>query len=169
MTATVFLGLGANLGDPRDALERAQVALGEAGVRVIRRARLYRSAPVGPPDQPRYWNTACEVRTEQSPEALLDTLKTIERDLGRTPTVRWGPRIIDLDIVLYGDDRVDTERLTIPHREMHRRRFVLAPLADLAPERVVPGHDRTVAALLEALGPPAPDELEIAEDEVRTC
>jgi 2-amino-4-hydroxy-6-hydroxymethyldihydropteridine diphosphokinase len=149
-----YIALGANLGaDPAAALDDAERRLATAGlVRVLRRSRNYRSRPVGPSDQPMYVNSAIEAETELDPFALLDHLKSVEADMGRTPSVRWGPRVIDLDILLYGSAVVTTERLEIPHREMRRRRFVLAPLADLSPGLEIPGLGRTVADCLAALG-----------------
>lgn len=145
--AMAFLGLGANLGDPRATIERAIEKLGATA-----RARMYRSRPLGPPGQPDYFNTAVTVETALEPRALLDAVKAIERELGRVPSVRWGPRAIDIDILMYGDRVIDEGDLRIPHRELANRRFVLAPLADLAPELVVPGLSRTVRELYDALG-----------------
>jgi 2-amino-4-hydroxy-6-hydroxymethyldihydropteridine diphosphokinase len=141
-----YLGVGANLEDPRGSIDRAVRMLDAPGVRVRRRAPLYRCDPVGPA-QPDFLNTAVEVETSRAASDLLDHLKSIEAALGRTPTVRWGPRIIDLDILLYGDAQLRTETLTIPHPELHRRRFALAPLEDLVPDLQVPGHARTVRQL----------------------
>jgi 2-amino-4-hydroxy-6-hydroxymethyldihydropteridine diphosphokinase len=146
-----YLGLGANLGDPVAQFERAVAELERSGVSVLARAALYRSAPVGPQDQPEYTNTALLIETALSPLELLELLKRIERALGREDGVRWGPRVIDLDILLYGSVELSSERLTIPHKELAKRRFALQPLADLAPEQVVPGLALTVRALLERL------------------
>ena len=146
-----FIGLGANLGRPEEEIAAAIELLDRAeDTRVVARAKLYGSRPLGPPGQPDYVNTAVEVETMLAPHALLAVLKSIERTLGRTPAVRWGPRIIDLDLLLYGDARIDTPDLVVPHAELARRRFVLVPLADLCPELVVPGMNRSVRALLEA-------------------
>jgi 2-amino-4-hydroxy-6-hydroxymethyldihydropteridine diphosphokinase len=142
-----YLGLGANLGDARASIELARAKLAERGVFVRRRAAMYRTAPVGPAGQPDYLNTAVEVETSLSARDLLAACKAIERDLGRTPSVRWGPRVIDLDILLYGEMVMAKPDLTIPHPELHRRRFALAPLFDLAPDRIVPGLGRTVREL----------------------
>jgi 2-amino-4-hydroxy-6-hydroxymethyldihydropteridine diphosphokinase len=147
-----WIGLGANLGRPQEAIATAIDLLDRSeATRVVARAKLYGSQPVGPPGQPDYVNTAVEVETALAPHALLAALKSIERTLGRTPAVRWGPRIIDLDLLLYGDAKIETPDLVVPHAELGRRRFVLAPLADLCPELVVPGLDRSVRALLDVL------------------
>lgn len=164
MVVEAFLALGANLGDPVAQIASAQRALTEGGAKVRRRARLYRSAPVGPDGQPDYVNTAVEVETELTPEALLSLAKQIEAEHGRTAGVRWGPRVLDIDIALYGGLQLETERLRIPHRELQNRRFVLAPLFDLAPELEVPGLG-SVRALLAAL-PDDPSALEVLEDRV---
>lgn len=166
-TATIaYVALGANLGEARAALAEAQARLQQPGIRVRRRARLYRSAPVGPQDQPAFFNTVVEVETDLHPDALLARLKDIEETMGRTKTVRWGPRVIDLDIVLYGDAEVAEDHLVIPHREMANRAFVLAPLADLAADRAVPGLGLTVAGLLEALAR-SPGDAEVVDAAVQ--
>lgn len=149
----VYLGFGANLGEPRATLERALEALARADVAPTRRAPLYSTRPLGPEGQPRYLNTVIEADTALAPRALLDALKRIERELGRTPSERWGPRVIDLDILLYGERALDEPDLTIPHAQLAARRFVLAPLARLCPALVVPGLGRSVSALLDALPP----------------
>ncbi|MCK6551249.1 2-amino-4-hydroxy-6-hydroxymethyldihydropteridine diphosphokinase [Myxococcota bacterium] len=146
-----FLGLGANLGDPRAQLEDALRRLERPDLTIVRVAPFYRSRPVGPPGQPDYVNSAAEIETTLSPEALLDAAKGVEADLGRVTLMRWGPRVIDVDILIYGTVCVDTPRLVIPHRELANRRFVLAPLADLAPDLVVPGAGKSVRELLASL------------------
>lgn len=147
-----FLALGANVGDPQVQIAEAVDRLHHPEVRVVARSRLYRSAPIGPPGQPDYLNAAVEIATVRAPQALLQHTQGVERAMGRVKTVRWGPRLVDVDIALYDDVQLDTADLVIPHRELANRRFVLAPLADLAPNRVVPGLERTIADLLAALG-----------------
>ncbi len=160
MSVLTFIALGANLGDPEQNLREALRQLRErAEVLPIQRGGLYRSKPLGPAGQPDYLNTAISARTALSPLDLLAHLKEIEADMGRTLGVRWGPRVIDLDILMYGAQRVQTETLTIPHRELANRRFVLQPLFDLAPELNIPGLDRNVRALLDALEDSADDLL----------
>lgn len=150
--ALVYLGLGSNLGDSRGNLERAIAALEEvAEPGSLRRARFYRTAPIGPAGQPDYLNTAVELKTERPPHELLAFVKTLEQRLGRVPSERWGARAIDIDILIAGELELSTETLTIPHAELARRRFVLAPLLELAPELVVPRLGRTVRALYQAL------------------
>jgi len=106
--------------------------------------------PVGRTDQPRFLNAVAEIETGLPPAPLLSFLLGVERGLGRVRSRRWGPRTIDLDLLLYGDERVNGESLSVPHPELHRRRFVLEGLAELCPDRSVPGLGRTVRELLAA-------------------
>ena len=130
-----FLGLGANLGDRRAALRRAVSALPD----LVAVSRLYETEPVGgPPGQPPYLNLVVELDTGRSPRQLLELARALEGDAARERTVRHGPRTLDVDVLLVGDLVVDEEDLVVPHPRMWQRRFVLAPLADLAPELVAP-------------------------------
>ena len=148
--ARAFVGLGSNLGDRERMLNQALALLGErVAVRAVSSFR--ETEPWGDVDQPRFLNAAAEVETELSPRALLDVLLDVERRLGRTRGGRrYGPRTIDLDLLLYGDVVVDEPGLTVPHPHLHERRFVLEPLAELDADLVVPGLGR-VADLLSAL------------------
>jgi 2-amino-4-hydroxy-6-hydroxymethyldihydropteridine diphosphokinase len=121
-----------------------------AHTRVVARSAVRETDPVGPP-QPRFLNAVVEIETGLEPRALLDAMHAIERDLGRVRAERWGPRTIDLDLLLFGDRTIDEPDLCVPHPRLAERRFVLEPLAELAPARVPPGTDRTVRQLLEAL------------------
>lgn len=152
MGVRAYLGIGGNLGDVEASFSRAIALLDDPPrVRVLRAARRYRTRPIGPPGQPDFLNSALEIETLFEPLALLDRLKQIETEVGRTAGERWGPRVIDLDLLLYGDQTFDHPRLSVPHRELTRRRFALAPLADLAFDLTVPGTDRTVGQWLAAL------------------
>jgi 2-amino-4-hydroxy-6-hydroxymethyldihydropteridine diphosphokinase len=148
-----FLGVGSNEGDRREHLARALRALEAApGVAWVRASSVWETAPVGPP-QPHYLNAALELETALAAPALLRALQEIEEAAGRVRRERWGPRTLDLDLLLHGDEVLDEPGLRVPHPELARRAFVLAPLAELCPERVVPGTGRTVAALLAACPP----------------
>lgn len=148
-----YIGLGSNVGDRRASIDSAVASLRcSPGVRVLRRSDLRETAPEGVAGQPAFLNGALEIETTLEPAVLLDRLLEIERALGRVRRERWGPREIDLDLLLYGDRVVKTERLVVPHPRMAERRFVLEPLAELCPRRVVPGLGRTVRRLLESLG-----------------
>ena len=157
---SAFVALGSNLEDPAMQLRRAFATLAaESGIELMARSPVYRSRPLGPADQPDYLNAVAEIRTVLAAEALLDRLQAIESQQGRRRGVRWGPRTLDLDLLLYGDQRIDTERLQVPHPGMAERAFVLVPLADLAPDRTVPGMG-TVRSLLAALDPEDIEALE---------
>ena len=149
-----FLGVGANLEDPVAQIDEAAARLGKAGVPVQRRSRLYGSKPVGPPDQPDYVNGVFESETELGPIELLRACQAVEDVMGRVRERRWGARVIDIDILLYGRDQIRSPELVVPHPEMHRRSFVLRPLAELAPDLVPPGSDRSIAQLSGAVDEP---------------
>jgi 2-amino-4-hydroxy-6-hydroxymethyldihydropteridine diphosphokinase len=149
-----YVGVGSNLGDRWANLAFAARALrAEPRVALLRASRVWDTAPVGPP-QPRYLNAVLEVEAEGPPRALLGALLRIERAAGRRRgPARWTARTLDLDLLLFGDELVfDPPGLVLPHPELVRRRFVLAPLAELCPDRTVPGTGRNVAELL-ALAP----------------
>jgi 2-amino-4-hydroxy-6-hydroxymethyldihydropteridine diphosphokinase len=148
-----FLGLGSNVGDRRANLQAAVDALRGHGVEVLASSAVYETEPVGEVlEQPDFYNACVRVRTALEPEELLDACKAVERELGRVAGgVRHGPRPIDVDLLLLGDLVYESERLRLPHREVTSRRFVLAPLLELAPDLVVPGDGRAADAL-EALG-----------------
>lgn len=136
-----YVGLGANLGD-REAMLRSALELLEAepGIELVAVSKLRDTDPVGIADQPRFLNAAAAVETDLSPRELLDRLLGIERRLGRTREgPRFGPRTIDLDLLLYGDEQIDEPGLEVPHPRLHERLFALEPLADLDPDLVVPG------------------------------
>lgn len=145
-----YVALGSNLSDPRRQVESAFGALASlADTRLVLRSQLWRSRPMGPEDQPDFVNAAAGLVTMLAPRDLLGRLKAIEAQMGRTePAVRWGPRVIDLDLLLVGDLRSDEADLRLPHPGLHQRNFVLYPLAQIAAELWVPGHGR-VRSLLQ--------------------
>jgi 2-amino-4-hydroxy-6-hydroxymethyldihydropteridine diphosphokinase len=136
-----YVGLGANLGDREAMLRSALEQLGaEPGIDVMAVSKLRDTDPVGITDQPRFLNAAAAVETDLTARELLDRLLGIERRLGRTREApRFGPRTIDLDLLLYGDEQIDDPGLEVPHPRLHERLFALEPLADLDPDLVVPG------------------------------
>jgi 2-amino-4-hydroxy-6-hydroxymethyldihydropteridine diphosphokinase len=148
-----FVGLGANLGDPAAQIRRALELLGaEDGVKVVAVSTLRETDPVGHEDQPRFLNGVAEVSTTLSARDLLERLLAVERRLGRVRGAgpRFGPRTIDLDLLLFGDEIVDEPGLVVPHPRLHERRFALEPLAELDPALEVPGRG-PVQALLAGL------------------
>ncbi|MBI3011554.1 MAG: 2-amino-4-hydroxy-6-hydroxymethyldihydropteridine diphosphokinase [Candidatus Omnitrophica bacterium] len=149
----VFIGIGSNDGDRLESISSALKALGAAaGIRVVQMAVVSETDPVGGPPQGPYLNTVAEIATSLSPRRLLATLQGIERQLGRSPSSeRWGPRVIDLDILLYDDRIIQEPDLCVPHPRMHERRFVLEPLSQLVPDIVHPLLQKTAAVLLEQL------------------
>jgi 2-amino-4-hydroxy-6-hydroxymethyldihydropteridine diphosphokinase len=132
--AQVFLGLGSNLGDRKAHIERAIKELINAGITITRCADMIETDPLGGPPQGKYFNTVIAAETDISPEDLLSTVKAIEHRMGRTPSVRNAPRIIDIDILLYDHRSIQTPTLTIPHPRMYQRDFVLIPLQQIAPQ-----------------------------------
>jgi 2-amino-4-hydroxy-6-hydroxymethyldihydropteridine diphosphokinase len=130
-----YVGLGSNLGDRESLIRRAAEQIG-----ALRLSELRETEPWGYEKQPRFLNAVAEIETELPPRRLLDHLLDVEARLGRERVgPKWGPRTIDLDLLLYGDEVVDEDGLTIPHPRLHERRFVLEPLAEIAPELVIPG------------------------------
>lgn len=148
-----WLGLGANLGDPVAQVERALLQIAALPqTRLIARSSLYRSDPVGPPGQPDYCNAVCEIETALAPEALLDAVLAIEVDNGRTRDgIRWTARRLDIDLLHVDGVACDTPRLNLPHPQLHRRNWVLVPLAEITPALTIPGLG-AIATLAAQLG-----------------
>ena len=132
--AIVYLGLGSNVGDRKGYIQKALFELGQNGITIQKTAQIIETEPVGGPPQSKFLNTVIKASTELSVENLFKTVKSIEKKLGRRPTVKNGPRIIDIDILLYNELKIKTPHLTIPHPLMFTRDFVLRPLKEIAPE-----------------------------------
>lgn len=150
-SVTAWIALGANLGEPRRQLEAALVELDATpGISVRRRSNWYRSIPFGPVEQDDFINGVAELATRLGPIELLDVLQAIETAHGRTREQRWGPRTLDLDILLYANQVIETDRLAVPHPGIRERNFVLYPLHELEPELEIPGLG-SVASLVAGL------------------
>ena len=148
---TAYIGIGSNIGDRSGNIDRALNMIRSMQKTEIRRiSSLIETDPAGGPPQGKYLNGAIEIATDLSARRLLENLQQIESLMGRTRTIRWGPRIIDLDILLYGNDIIDEEGLVIPHPRMHERLFVLKPLCEIAPEAWHPVLRKIVRDLLES-------------------
>lgn len=165
MTVRAYIGLGSNLADPLQQLAAAVVALAALPQTQLKaQSPFYRSSPVGPQDQPDFINGAVELETRLPALVLLDELQAIEHNQGRQRIEHWGPRTLDLDLLLYGDTQIDEDRLQVPHPELPNRDFVLQPLLDLNPELTLPD-GRKLAELrqhcpdnhLQRLEPQAPE------------
>ena len=146
----VFLGIGTNLGDRERNLQEARAALSQR-LEILKESSIYQTAPWGYLDQPAFLNQVIEAQTDLSSLNLLDFLKQTEKQLGRQANFRFGPRLIDLDILFYGNRIIQTPRLQVPHPRLTERAFVLKPLAEIAPEFVHPQNKQTVTQLLAAL------------------
>lgn len=153
-----YIALGSNLASPLDQVNAAIAAIGEIpNSRIVAVSSLYRTPPLGPPDQPDYLNAAVALETDLAPEALLDYTQRIELQQGRVRKAeRWGPRTLDLDIMLFGDITLNTERLTVPHYDMKNRGFMLWPLFEIAPSLHFPDGE-SLQAILARLNAPKPD------------
>lgn len=146
----VYIGLGSNLQGPEQQLRSALETLAaHPDIKLAAVSSLYQSKPVGPQDQPDYVNAVAELHTELAPEALLDVLQHIENQHNRVRLRHWGERTLDLDILLYGEQIIHSPRLTVPHKEMCKRSFVLYPLAQIAPQLRLPDGQRLPDVLLQ--------------------
>jgi len=145
MTLSAYLALGSNLGDREETLRKAIRQLHERpGIRVLRTSFVYETDPVGYVDQDAFLNMVVAVETKLSPDELLETALSVEKELGRVRTIRWGPRTIDIDVLLYGEHTIQAEQLMIPHPAMAQRAFVLIPLRDVWEGGALPVYNQTV-------------------------
>ncbi len=151
MNSIAYIGIGSNLGNREDNCKEAIRLLKENGIVVKKQSSMYETEPWGVKDQPKFINMAIEIETDKKPEELLSVLKNIEKQIGRTETIKWGPRIIDLDILLYDDLILDLPELKIPHPLMHERDFVLKPLSEIAPDKRHPVIGKTVKEMYEVV------------------
>jgi len=150
VSKSAFVGIGSNLGDREGNFRRAvELLSAEDGIDVVAVSEIRETDPVGAVEQGPFLNGAVRIETDLAPRELLERLLAVEARLGRVRRERWGPRTIDLDLLLYGDDVVDEPGLTVPHARLHERRFALEPLSDLAPSLEIPGKGPISALLAE--------------------
>lgn len=145
----VFLLTGSNIGDSRSFLQQAKTAIASAVGNIINESGIYKTEPWGNKDQQDFLNQVLEVSTDLEPEVLLQTILNIEHKMGRYRMGKWGPRVIDIDLLFYGDLVMQTQRLTIPHPLLHERKFTLMPISEIAPDFIHPVLHRTMNELLD--------------------
>lgn len=150
MNEPIFILLGSNVGDCQANLLNARQEISRGIGKIITTSSVYKTAPWGNTHQPDFFNQVIGINSTLSPDELLEGIQKIEKRLGRKREVKWGPRIIDIDILLWGARTMKTPHLTIPHPELPHRRFALLPLAEIAPEFLHPGEKKTIRDLLEA-------------------
>jgi 2-amino-4-hydroxy-6-hydroxymethyldihydropteridine diphosphokinase len=160
--AKVYIGIGSNVGNREENVARALTLLAERGVRVLRNSSVHETKPWGVAEQPLFLNMVIEAETPLNPREVLRQLKSIEEDMGRVEAGRWGPRIMDLDILLYDDLILDEPGLVIPHPLLHERDFVLTPLLEIAPDARHPLLKKTIREIA------APRAGDVSEDS-RPC
>lgn len=146
-----YIAFGSNIGDKYKAVDDAIDMMNKRGLIVTKKSNIYETEPYGYTDQPPFINGAVEVETHLNCREVLKTILDIENDIGRVRLIRWGPRIIDLDIIMFNDEVYDEEDLKVPHVDMQNREFVLAPLNDICPEKIHPVLNKSIRSLLEDL------------------
>jgi len=147
----IYIGLGSNLGDRLANIRKAIELMEEEGIEIIDESSIYETEPVGYKEQGWFLNSVVKGRTELSSRRLWERLEKIEKSMGREREIKWGPRIIDLDILFYGNEILNGKQLQIPHPELYKRKFVLVPLAEVAPKLVHPVLKKTISELLRDL------------------
>ena len=147
----LYISIGSNLRDREENCRNAIKLLKENGIAVKKQSRMYETEPWGIKDQPKFINMAIKVETDKKPEDLFRILKEIEKEIGRTETTKWGPRVIDIDILFYEDLILKTDNLEIPHPLLHEREFVLKPLCEIAPDKRHPVTGKTVREMVYRL------------------
>jgi len=147
----IYIGLGSNLGDRLANIRKAIELMKEEGIEIVEESSIYETEPVGYKEQGWFLNSVVKAKTELSPVRLWKRLEKIERSMGRKREIKWGPRIIDLDILFYGNRILNGKELKIPHSELHKRRFVLVPLEEIAPKLVHPVFKKTISELSKDL------------------
>lgn len=140
----VYLLLGTNLGNLKENLVNAVDELSKNGIKILKKSKIYKTKPWGKKDQPDFLNMAVEVETSLTPEKLLQTIKDIEKKLKREETEKWGPRIVDIDILFYGNRIVNEPELKIPHPYFFERNFAIIPMADIAPDFIPPAQNESI-------------------------
>ena len=147
--AIAYFNLGSNIGERRVNIEKALELLDSYGIKVLEKSSFYDTEPWGLSHQANFLNIVVKAETEMDPQALVTLCGETERQLGRIDSIRWGPRVIDVDLLLYDDVIVDEEKCTVPHYLMHKRKFVLVPLVEIAPSVMHPVFKKTASELLE--------------------
>jgi 2-amino-4-hydroxy-6-hydroxymethyldihydropteridine diphosphokinase len=146
--SSAYIGIGSNLGDKEENCAKALSLLEQKGIKIVRPSSVIETEPWGVREQQKFLNMAVEVTTDLLPDQLLRKLKEVEAELGRAETTRWGPRVIDLDILFYDDMVYSSPELEIPHPHMHEREFVLMPLCEIAPDKIHPVLKKSVQEML---------------------
>ncbi len=147
----IYIGLGSNLGNRLENIRKAIELMKEQGIEIVKESSIYETEPMGYEEQGWFLNSVVKGKTELSPRRVWKRLEKIEKLMGREREIKWGPRIIDLDILFYGDKILNGKELQIPHSELHKRRFVLVPLEEIAPELVHPVLNKSIRELLGEL------------------
>lgn len=164
MAEIAYIGIGSNLGDPlENCLTAVRLLDKMQGCRIDGRSGFYRTEPVGVEGQGWYVNAVVSLKTERSPQHLLEGLLALEKRMGRVRKEKWGPRVIDLDLLIHGERVIDEKGLIIPHPRMHERRFVLVPMGDLAPNLLHPVYGKRMIELLDACQDKGQDVIPLEE------